>query len=192
MARSWSGSSVSMIRTKPLPKPSAETMLSDVSTARRSAAISWRGLRAGHDRDAAAAIGERRRQHLRPELRHFVDAQRKHMGRQAFAEPRQRVDDFLAVLAVVKQHDGVASARLAVGLQQRPQPPHQRIRAGQRIGCCAGRTNRCARAAAGAYIGVDRDRIPVRRDRAGRAQIEAARASGNAKSASARTAIPRN
>ena len=154
-------------------------MLSDVSTARRSAVISWRCLAACHDRDAAGAIGKRRRQHLRPELRHFIDAQRKHMGRQAGAEPRQGVDDFLAVLAVMKQHDGVASTRLAVGLQQRPQPPHQGIRARQCVGCCAGRTNRCARTAAGAYIGVDRDRIPVRRDRAGGAQIEASRASGN-------------
>ena len=136
-------------------------------------------LGARHDRGAAAAIGKDGREHLRSELRHFVDAQRQHVGRQAGAEPRQRVDDVLAMLAVMKQHDGVAAAGLAVGLQQRAQPPHQRIRARQRIGCRAGRTNRCAGAAAGADIGVDRDRIAVRRDRAGRTQIETARASGD-------------
>ena len=85
------------------------------------------------------------------------------------------------MLAIVKQHDGVAAAGLAIGLQQRAQPPHQRIRARQRIGCRAGRTDRRAGAAAGADIGVDRDRIAVRRDRAGRTQIEAARAAGDAR-----------
>ena len=130
-------------------------------------------------RDAAAAIGKDGGEEFRPELRHLVDAQRQYIGRQALAEPRQRIDDFLAVLAVVKQYHGVASAGLAVGLQQRPQPPHQGVRARQRIGGRAGRTYGSAGTAAGADIGVDRDGIAVRRDRAGRTQIEAARASGN-------------
>ena len=138
------------------------------------------GLGARHDRSAAAAIGEDRGDDLRSELRHLVDAQRQHIRRQSRAEPRQGVDDVLAVLAVVKQHDGVAAAGLAIGLQQRAQPPHQRVRARQRIGCRAGRAYGCAGAAAGADVFVDHDRIAVRRDRAGRAQIETARASGDA------------
>ena len=180
MARNWSGSSVSMIRTTPAPKPSAEIMLSDISTARRSPEMSCLGLARVSIGDAAAAIGKDRGDDLRPELRHFVDAQRQHIGRQSRAEPRQGVDDVLAVLAIVKQHDGIAAAGLAIGLQQCAQPPHQRVRARQRIGCRAGRACRCARAAAGADIVVDRDRIAVRRDRAGRTQIETARASGDA------------
>ena len=44
MTRNWSGSSVSMMRTRPAPKPSAETMLSVISTAWRSAEMSCRGL----------------------------------------------------------------------------------------------------------------------------------------------------
>ena len=41
------------------------------------------GFCARQQRDAAAAIGKDGREHLRPELRHFVDAQRQHIGRQA-------------------------------------------------------------------------------------------------------------
>ena len=117
------------------------------------------GFCARQQRDAAAAIGKDGGDEFRTELRHFVDAQRQHIGRQALAEPRQRIDDVLAVLAVVKQDDGVASAGLAVGLQQRPQPPHQGVRARQRIGCRAGRAYGSAGAAAGADIGVDRDGV---------------------------------
>jgi len=130
-------------------------------------------------RGAAAAIGEDGSDEFRAELRHLVDAQRQHICRQALAEPRQRIDDVFAVLAIVKQHRSVASAGLAVGLQQRAQPPHQGVGARQRIGGRAGRTYRSAGAAAGADIGVDRDGIAVWRDRAGRTQVEAARAAGN-------------
>ena len=132
-----------------------------------------------HERRAAAAIGKDRRDDLRSELRHLVDAERQHIRRQPGAEPRQRVDDFLAVLAIVKQHDGVAAAGLAIGLHQRAQPPHQRVRARQRIGRRAGRTYGCTRAAACADVFVDDDRIAVRRDRPGRTQVETARASGD-------------
>ena len=61
----------------------------------------------------AAAIGKDRGDVLRPELRHLVDADRQHVRRQSGAEPRQRVDQRLAVLAVMEQHDGVAAAGLA-------------------------------------------------------------------------------
>jgi len=37
-------------------------------------------------------------------------------------------------------HNSVAAACLAIGLQQRAQPPHQRVRARQRIRCRPGRT----------------------------------------------------
>ena len=98
------------------------------------------GLCACHDGDATAAIGKDGREEFRTELRHLVDAQRQHIGRQTLAEPCQSIDDVLAVFAVMKQDHGVASTRFAVGLQQCPQPPHQGVRARQRIGGSAGRT----------------------------------------------------
>ena len=79
------------------------------------------GFCARHDRSSAAAIGKDRCDDLRSELRHLVDAERQHIRRQSCAEPRQGVDDVLAVLAVVEQDDSLAAAGLAIGLQQRAQ-----------------------------------------------------------------------
>jgi hypothetical protein len=138
------------------------------------------GFCARQHRDTGPAISKDGGDGFRPELRHFIDAKRQHLRRQTRAEPGQRIDDGVAVLAVMEQHDGIAPASLAIRLQQRPQPPHQRVRVGQRIGRRARRTYRSAGAAARAYIGVDDDCVAVRRDRAGRTQIETARAAGDA------------
>jgi len=72
-------------------------MLSDISTvgeARQYRAWAWRAF----DRSSTAAIGKDRRDDLRSELGHLVDAQRQHVRRKSCAEPRQGVDDGLAVL----------------------------------------------------------------------------------------------
>ena len=87
---------------------------------------------------------------------------------------RQRVDQLGAVGLVVQQHDRVLAAGLAIGREQHAKLAHQRVGRRQRVGRGAGRTGRGALAAAGADLRVDRDVIAGRRDRAGRAEIEAA------------------
>ena len=69
--------------------------------------------------DAAAAIGKYGREIFQSKLRNLVDTQWQHMRRQSDAEPGQCIDQCVAMLAVVKQHDGIAAAGHAVGLQQR-------------------------------------------------------------------------
>jgi len=87
---SASGSSVSMVATRPVPKPrparigsaNASVLPSPV----RVVARPWRA------RGGACPMPHRRRPQLsasRPELRHFIDGERQHVGRQAFAETRQ-------------------------------------------------------------------------------------------------------
>ena len=91
--RSASGSSVSMVAT--LPAAEAERRSGSVRRARwcgDSPAMSWRGLRAQQEAHRRGAIGERRRDRLEADLRHLVDGERQHIGRQAVAEARQRVD----------------------------------------------------------------------------------------------------
>ena len=138
--------------------------------------MSWRGLARSSKRTAGRAIGEGRRDGFQPDLRDLVDRERQHVRRQAVAVARQRVDQRAAVLVVVKQHDGLRAAGLAIGGEQRAQLAHQRVRRRQRIGGGAGRAGGGALAAAGADMRVDRDVIAGGRDRAGRAEIEAARA----------------
>ena len=77
---------------------------------------------------------------------------------------------------VVDEHDGLSSPCLAVSGEERAQLAHQRVCRGQCVGCGAGRANRRTLSAAGTDIGVDRDVIAGRGNRAGRAEIEATRA----------------
>ena len=72
---------------------------------------SWRGrlmivARLGADEKAhrRRAVGKRRRHRFQPDLRDLVDLHRQHVRRQAVAVPRQRVDQFAAVLGVVEHH----------------------------------------------------------------------------------------
>ena len=90
--------------------------------------------------------------------------------------PRQRVDQRRAVGVVMQQQDRMRAAGLAIGREQRAQLADQRIGRRQRIGGGAGRAGGGALSAAGADVGIDQDVIAVRRDRAGRAKVEAARA----------------
>ena len=75
---------------------------------------------------------------------------------------------------------GRVAAGLAIGGEQGPQPAHQRIGRRQRIGGRAGRADGGALAAAGADMGVDRHVVAGGRDRAGRAEVEAAVAADDA------------
>jgi len=164
---------------RPAPKGERCTIVPDVSAAWRSPEMSvwvWR-----------ASAWRRRCRHrrtrgdvLRSELCDLVDTQRQHMGRQSGAEPCQCIDQGVAMLAVVKQTRwrcrrrpcGRFAAACAIAASARPR--------WERIGRSARRARRCARAAARAHIGVDRHGVPVRRDCAGRTQVETARAAGNA------------
>ena len=74
-------------------------------------ATSWRGLARSRKRNADRAVGERRGDRLEPDLRHLVDRERQHIGRQAVAVARQRVDQRRAVRLVVQQHDRRARRR---------------------------------------------------------------------------------
>ena len=70
-------------------------------------------------RDAGCAVSEQRSNRLGPNLRDFVDLDREYICRQAVAEPRQRVDERRAMVAIMKQHDGIGTASLAIGLHKR-------------------------------------------------------------------------
>src|SRR5262245_47602854 len=78
---------------------------------------------------------------------------------------------------VVDEHDRrLSSSRLAISGEQRAQLAHQRVRRRQRIAGRAGWAYRGALPASGAGIGIDGDVIAGGRNRAGRAEVEAARA----------------
>ncbi len=136
--------------------------------------MSWRGFARSRQPHRRRAIGERRRDRFEPDLRHLVDGERQHVGRQPVAEARERVDQRRAVRVVVHEHDRLRAAGLAIGGEQRAQPAHQRVGRRQRIGGGAGRADGGALSAAGADMRVDRHVIAGGRDRAGRAEIEAA------------------
>ena len=127
------------------------------------------------------AVGEGGGDGFEADLRHLVDRKRQDIRGQAVAEARERVDQRRAVGVVVKQHDRLRAAGVAIAREQRAQLAHQRVRRRQRIGRRAGRADRGALAATGADIGVDGDRIAGGRDRARRAEIEAARAADDAR-----------
>ena len=78
------------------------------------------------------------------------------------------------------------AAGLAIGGEQRAQLAHQRVGRRQRVGRGAGRAGGGALAAAGADLRIDRDMIAGGRDRAGRAEVEAAVAADDLASANAR------
>ena len=82
---------------------------------------------------------------------------------------------------VVNQHDGTFAAGLAVGGEQGAQLAHQRVRRRQRVAGGARRADGGALAAAGADIRIDLNVVAVRRDGAGRAKIEAAAATDDAR-----------
>ena len=112
---------------------------------------------------------------------------RQHIRRQAVAVARQRVDHLAAMLVVVEQQHRARAAGFAIGGEQRAQLAQQRIGRRQRVGGGAGRAGGGALAAAGADVRVDRDMIAGGRDRAGRAEIEAAAAADDLANANART-----
>ncbi len=129
----------------------------------------------------AGAIGEGGGDGLEPDLGDLVDRERQDVGRQSVAEARQRVDQRRAVGVVVQQHDRLRAAGLAIGREQRPQLAQQGVGRRQCVSGGPGRADRGALPATRADMLVDGDVIAGRRDRAGRAEIEAARAADDAR-----------
>ena len=123
-----------------------------------------------------SAIGESGRDRFEPHLRHFVYGDGQDMRGQAVAVPRQGIDQIRAMLSVMQQHDRLPAARFAIGRKQHAQLAHQDVCRRQRVGRSPGGAGGGALAAARADMGVDGDMIARGRDRAGRAEIEAAAA----------------
>ena len=145
--------------------------------------------RLGADEEAhrRRAVGKRRRDRFQSDLRDLVDLHRQHIGRQSVAVARQRVDQFAAVLGVVKHHHRLLAAGFAVGAEQRAQFAQQRVGRRQRIGRGAGRAGGGALAAAGADL---RRRSPRDRRSAQSRRSDRDRGSGGSRrswSANART-----
>ena len=65
--------------------------------------------RAQQEAHRRGAVGERRGDGLQAHLGHLVDGERQDVGRQAVAMARQRIDQGVAVLRIVQQHDGRSS-----------------------------------------------------------------------------------
>src|SRR3954469_10893191 len=74
----------------------------------------------------------------------------------------------------MNEHDRLRASGLAIRAEQNSQAAYQRIRRWQRVRCRTSRTDRCALAAPGANIGVDRDVIAGGRNRTGGTEIETA------------------
>jgi hypothetical protein len=128
-------------------------------------------------RTCRRAVGKRRGDGFETDLGHFIDCDRQHVRGQAVAEARERIDQRHAMCLVVHEHDGrLCAPGITICRHQRPQLAHQRIRRRQRIAGGAGRAHGGTLSAAGTDIGVDGDMIAGGRDRAGGAEIEAARA----------------
>ena len=81
-----------------------------------------------------------------------------------------------AVRLIMQQQDRALAAGLAIGQQHRAQLAHQRIRRWHRVGSRTSRAGCGALAAPGADVRIDCHMVAGRRDRAGGAEIEAARA----------------
>ena len=124
-------------------------------------------------------IGEGGGDALETGLRHFIDGKREHICGQPVTKPRQRVDQRRAMDLVMQQHHRPLAAGFAIGQQHGPQLSHQRIRRRHRIGSRAGRTDGRTLATTGAQIRIDAHMVARRRNGAGGAKIEAARAAGN-------------
>ena len=125
------------------------------------------------------AISEGGGDALETGLRHLIDSKREHICRQPVTEPRQRVDQRRAMGLVMQQHDRPLAAGFAIGRQHGPQLAHQRICRRHRIGSRAGRADGRTLATTGAQIRIDAHMVARRRNGAGGAKIEAARAAGN-------------
>jgi hypothetical protein len=100
---------------------------------------------------ARGPVGEERRDRLRTHLRDLVDPHGQHVRGQAVAEARERVDERLAVVAVVEQHDPVAPTCKRIGLHQRAQLADEGIGGRQGVGRRARRAGGRAGAATGAH-----------------------------------------
>ena len=186
-APSASGSSVSMVATRPPPKPRPRRIGSASAMVRVKPGDVVARPRAQQEAHRRGAVGEGRGDGLEAHLRHLVDGERQHVGGQAVAEARQRIDQRRAVRIVVQQHDRALAAGIAIGGQQRAQLAHQGIGRRQRIGRRAGRADGGALAAAGADLGVDRHVVAGRRDGAGRDTDRGSACSRRCASANART-----
>ena len=90
--RSASGSSVSMVATLPAAKPRPVRIGAASASVRTSPVTSWRGLARTRSRTAIAPYANAAAIALEADLRHLVDGERQHVGRQAVAEARQRID----------------------------------------------------------------------------------------------------
>ena len=106
-----SGSSVSMVATRSAPKPEpVQDRLGQRDGARQSGDVVARP-RAQQEAHRRRAVGEGRGDGLEAHLRHLVDGERQHIGRQPVADARQRIDQRPAVRLIVQQHDRRARRR---------------------------------------------------------------------------------
>lgn len=112
------------------------------------------------------------------ELGDGVDLEGDHSGGQSGAEAGGQVDQRVAVLGVVDQDDGVAASRVMVSQEKGAEAFEQGFGTRQGVGGCSSRADGGAGTAAGADERVDRDVVAVRRDRSGRADVQAAGAAG--------------
>jgi len=77
-------------------------------------------LGAGEQADIRRPMREECSNRLRPDLRNFVHAHGQDVGGQSRAKAGQRLDQLFAMLAIVEEDVGIASACRAIGLHQRP------------------------------------------------------------------------
>ena len=128
------------------------------------------------------AVGEGGGDRLEADLGDLVDGERQHVGWQAVAIAGGGVDQLArrARRRAAAAPASVAAGR-AIGGEQRADRADELVGRRKGIAHRAGRAGGAARAAAAADVGIDRDVIVRRRDRAGRAQVEAARAAGDAR-----------
>ena len=133
------------------------------------------------------AIGECRGDGFEADLRDLVDRERQDI---APAIRRRSAPAHRSAACRGRRRAAARSAwraaSLAIAREQRAQLAHQRVRRRQRVRGRAGRADRGALPATRADMRVDGDMIAGGRDRAGRAEIEAARAADDASSANGR------
>ncbi len=84
------------------------------------------------------------------------------------------------MIAVVEEHDRLRAAGGEIGAHHRPEPVRDHIDRRQGVGGRPGWAGRGALAATGADVGVDGHMVAGGGDRAGRAEVEAAGAAGDA------------
>ena len=169
---STSGSSVSITRDRALAEAERRQDRAHRLHRPREAVERVLGPGARQEQRARRAVGEERRQRLRPDLGDLVDRDGDHGRGQPVAEAGQRVDQRLAVVDVVEQDHRVLAPCVPIGAGEHPQARHEIARGGQRVGGCARGAGCGALPAAGADGGIDRDVVARGRDRAGRAEVE--------------------